>query len=148
MLVYCFLKNLPVSNITLFVLLFFLSLLSVSALSGHSKARRVHGRDWDFCPWHLFKSLHRAIREAARNKLIEGVTLDSKFSMSRIASRIGVRVTYVPEPRMHQISFPPVRNRREGYILVRVSANVLIMQNIPSREGYQYVFFIVDHAMC
>ena len=33
---------------------------------------------------------------------------------------------------------------------MRVSANVLIMQNIPSREGYQYVFFIVDHAtkMC
>ena len=31
-----------------------------------------------------------------------------------------------------------------------MSTDVLIMQNIPSREGYQYVFFIVDHAtkMC
>ena len=31
-----------------------------------------------------------------------------------------------------------------------MSAYVLIMQNIPSREGYQYVFFIIDHAtkMC
>ena len=31
-----------------------------------------------------------------------------------------------------------------------MSADVLVMQNIPSREGYRYVFFIVDHAskMC
>ena len=49
---------------------------------------------------------------------------------------------------MHQISFPPVRDRLEGLSPgARVSADVLIMQNIPSREGYQYVFFIVDHAM-
>ena len=27
-----------------------------------------------------------------------------------------------------------------------MSANVLVMQNIPSGEGYRYVFFIVDHA--
>ena len=52
---------------------------------------------------------------------------------------------------MHQISFPPVRDRLEGLSPgARMSADVLIMQNIPSREGYQYVFFIVDHAtkMC
>ena len=52
---------------------------------------------------------------------------------------------------MHQISFPPMRDRQEGLSPgARMSANVLIMQNIPSREGYQYVFFIVDHAtkMC
>ena len=36
MLVFCFLEDLPVSNVTLFVLLFFFSLSSVSALSGHS----------------------------------------------------------------------------------------------------------------
>ena len=28
-----------------------------------------------------------------------------------------------------------------------MSADVFIMQNIPSREGYKYVFFIVDHAV-
>ena len=47
--------------------------------------------------------------------------------------------------------FPPVRDRLEGISPgARMSADVLIMQNIPSREGYQYVFFIVDHAtkMC
>ena len=52
---------------------------------------------------------------------------------------------------MHQISFPPVRDRLEGLSPgARMSADVLIMQNIPSRKGYQYVFFIVDHAtkMC
>ena len=48
---------------------------------------------------------------------------------------------------MHQISFPPVRDRLEGLSPgARMSADVLIMQNIPSREGYQYVFFIVDDA--
>ena len=47
--------------------------------------------------------------------------------------------------------FPPVRDRLEGLSPgARMSADVLIMQNNPSREGYQYVFFIVDHAtkMC
>ena len=28
----------------------------------------------------------------------------------------------------------------------RISADVVIMQNIPSREAYHYVFFILDHA--
>ena len=47
---------------------------------------------------------------------------------------------------MHQISFPPLRNRLEGLSPgAHMSADVLIMQNIPSHEGYQYVFFIVDH---
>ena len=30
-------------------------------------------------------------------------------------------------------------------VLICVSANVLIMQNIPSREGYCDVFFIIMH---
>ena len=52
---------------------------------------------------------------------------------------------------MHLISFPSVRDRLEGLSPgARMPADVLIMQNIPSREGYQYVFFTVDHAtkMC
>ena len=45
--------------------------------------------------------------------------------------------------------FSPCAQSAGGlYPGARMSANVLIMQNIPSREGYQYVFFIVDHAMC
>ena len=48
---------------------------------------------------------------------------------------------------MHQISFPPERDRMEGLSPgARISADVLIMQNMPSFEGYQYVFCIVDHA--
>ena len=52
--------------------------------------------------------------------------------------------------KMHQISFSAVRDCLEGLFSARVSSDVLIMQIIPSHEGYHYVFFIVDHAteMC
>ena len=103
--------------------------------------------------WHrrLADTSHRAIREAVRNKLIEGMTLDRKFfnvknrKSYRCACDICARAT------MHQISFPPVRDCLEELSPgVHMSADVLIMQNIPSREGYQCVFFIVDNAtkMC
>ena len=52
---------------------------------------------------------------------------------------------------MHRISFPAVRERLEGLIPgAYMSADILIMQNIPSREGYHYVLFIIDHSskMC
>jgi hypothetical protein len=52
---------------------------------------------------------------------------------------------------MHTISFPAVRDRMVGLVPgAYMSADVLSMQNIPSREGYQYVLFIVDHCskMC
>jgi hypothetical protein len=53
---------------------------------------------------------------------------------------------------MHKISFSAVRDRMVGLVPgAYMSADVLIMQNIPSREGYQqYVLFIVDHCskMC
>ena len=53
--------------------------------------------------------------------------------------------------KRHLISFPAVRNSLEGLSLGdRVSAEVLIMQNILTREDNHHVFFIVDHAtkMC
>jgi hypothetical protein len=52
---------------------------------------------------------------------------------------------------MHKISFPAVRDRMVGLVPgAYMSADVLIMQNIPSQEGYQHVLFIVDHCfkMC
>jgi hypothetical protein len=52
---------------------------------------------------------------------------------------------------MHKLSFPTVRDRMVGSVPgAYMSADVLIMQNIPSREGYQHVLFIVDHCfkMC
>ena len=48
---------------------------------------------------------------------------------------------------MHRVSFPAVRDRLVGLLPGSyVSADVLIMQNIPSREGYYYVLFLIDHA--
>ena len=48
---------------------------------------------------------------------------------------------------MHKISFPAVRDRVVGLVPgAYMSADILIMKNIPSREGYQYVLFIVDHS--
>ena len=52
---------------------------------------------------------------------------------------------------MHQISFPAVRDCLECLSPdARMSADELIMQNIPCCKGCHYVFVIVDHAtkMC
>ena len=122
-----------------------LSLSSVSVCNIGSQRTDVDDLDL----WHrrLAYTSHRAIREAFRNKLIEGVTLDCKCV--NVKSRKSYRCVWDiwARAKMHQISFPPVRDRLEGLSPgARKSADVLIMQNIPFREGYQYVFFIVDHA--
>ena len=83
--------------------------------------------------------------------MIEGVTLDRKFFNVKSRKSYRCACDICARAKMHQISLPPVRDRLEGLSPgARMSADVLIMQNIPSREGYQYVFFIVDHAtkMC
>ena len=87
---------------------------------------------------------HRAIREVVRNKLIEGVTLDRKFFNVKSRKSYRCACDICARAKMHQISFPPVRDRLEGLSPgARMSADVLIMQNIPSREGYQYVFCVI-----
>ena len=52
---------------------------------------------------------------------------------------------------MHKVSFPTVRDQLVGFVPgAHMSAEALIVQNISSREGYQYVFFAEGHAskMC
>ena len=62
----------------------------------------------------------------------------------KIGRAIGASMGICACANMHQISFPGVQNRLEG------SPDVRFRQNIMSREGYQYVFFNMDHAtkMC
>ena len=122
-----------------------LSLSSVSVCNIGSQRPDVD----DLVLWHrrLADTSHRAIREAVLNKLIEGVTLDCKYF--NIKSRKSYRraCDICARAKMHQISFPPVGDRLEGLSPgARMSADVLIMQNIPSREGYRCVLFIVDHS--
>ena len=126
-----------------------LSLSSVSVCNIGS--RRPDVDDLDL--WHrrLADTSHHEIREAVRSKLIEGVTLDRKFFNVKSRKSYRCACDICARAKMHQISFPPVRDRLEGLSPgARMSADVLIMQDIPSRQGYQYVFFIVDHAtkMC
>ena len=48
---------------------------------------------------------------------------------------------------MRRFFSPAVRDRLVGLLHGSyVSADVLIMQNIPSCEGYCYVLFLIDHA--
>ena len=122
-----------------------LSLSSVSVCNIGSQRPDVDDLDL----WHrrLADTLHRAIREAVRNKLIEEVTLDRKFFKVKRRKSYRCACDICARAKMHQISIPPVRDRLEGLSSgAHMSADVLIMQNIPSREGYQYVFFIVDHV--
>ena len=53
---------------------------------------------------------HRAIREAVRNELIEGVTLDRKFFNVKSRKTYRCACDICARAKMHQISFPPVRD--------------------------------------
>ena len=103
--------------------------------------------------WHrrLADTSHRVIRESVRNKLIEGIVLDRKYFNIKNRKHYRCPCDICARAKMHKISFPAVRDRMVGLVPgAYMSADVLIMQNIPSREGYQYVLFIVDHCskMC
>ena len=128
-----------------------LSLSSVSVCNIASQRPNVD--DLDLWNRRLADKSYRAILEAVRNKLIEGVPLDSKlFNVKDRKSSYRCVCDICAQAKMHQISFPPMRNRLEGLLSpgVRMSADMLIIQNIPSRKGYQCVFFFVDHdtKMC
>lgn len=99
--------------------------------------------------WHrrLADTSHRVIREAVRTHLIEGIALDRKFFNAKSRKSYRCPCDICARAKAHKISFPAVRDRMEGLVPgAYMSADVLIMQNIPSREGYAYVFFIVDHG--
>ena len=103
--------------------------------------------------WHrrLADTSHRVIRESVRNKLIEGIVLDRKYFNLKNRKNYRCPCDICSRAKMHRVSFPAVRDRMAGLTPgAYMSADVLIMQNIPSREGYRYVLFIVDHAskMC
>ena len=108
-----------------------LSLSSVSVCNIGSQRPDVDDLDL----WHqrLSDTSHRAIREAVWNKLIEG---DRKFFNVKNRRSYRCACDICARAKMHQIAFPPVRDRLEGLSPgARMSAGVLIMQNIPSREG-------------
>jgi hypothetical protein len=99
--------------------------------------------------WHrrLADTSHRIIRESVRTKLIEGITLDRKYFNTKSRKSYRCPCDICARAKAHKTSFPAVRDRMEGLVPgAYMSADVLIMQNIPSREGYKYVLFIIDHA--
>jgi hypothetical protein len=99
--------------------------------------------------WHrrTADTSHNSIREAVRNKLIEGVVLDRKHFTTKGRKGYKCPCDVCARAKMHRISFPSVRDRLVGLSPGDyMSADILIMNNIPSREGYKYVFFVVDHS--
>jgi len=99
--------------------------------------------------WHrrLADTSHRVIRESVRNKLLEGIVLDRKYFNIKNRKSYRCPCDICARAKMHRISFPAVRDRLAGLTPGSyVSADILIMQNIPSREGYRYALFLVDHA--
>ena len=99
--------------------------------------------------WHrrLADTSHRVIREAVRNRLIEGIVLDRKYFNLKSSKQYRCSCDICARAKMHRVSFPAVRDRLVGLLPGSyVFADVLIMQNIPSREGYCYVLFLIDHA--
>ena len=99
--------------------------------------------------WHrrLADTSHRVIRESVRNRLMEGIVLDRKYFNLKNRKSYRCPCDICARAKMHKISFPAVRDRVVGLVPgAYMSAYILIMKNIPSREGYQYVLFIVDHS--
>jgi hypothetical protein len=99
--------------------------------------------------WHrrLGDTAHHKLIEAVRNKLVDGITLDRKYFSSKGRKSYRCACDICAKSKMHKISFPAVRDRLKGLSPGDyMSSDILIFNNIPSREGYLYVFFIVDHA--
>ena len=95
-----------------------LSLSSVSVCNIGSQRPNVDDLDL----WHrrLADTSHRAIREAVRNKLIEGVTLDRKFFNVKSRKSYRCACDICARAKMHQISFPLCAIGWRDYPLVRV----------------------------
>jgi hypothetical protein len=93
--------------------------------------------------WHrrLADTSHRIIRESVRNKLVEGIiVLDRKYFNLKNRKNYICPYDIGSRAKMHRVSFLAVRDRMAGLTPgAYMSADVLIMQNIPSREGYRYV---------
>ena len=92
--------------------------------------------------WHrrLADTSHRVIREAVRNRLIEGIVLDRKYFNLKSRKQYRCSCDICARAKMLRVFFPAVRDRLVGLLPGSyVSADVLITQNIPSREGYCYI---------
>ena len=94
-------------------------LLSLSSLSVcNIGSQRPDVDDLDL--WHRRRddTSHRAIREAVRNKLIEGVTLNRKFFNVKNRKSYRCACDICARAKMHQISFPLVRDGWRDYIVI------------------------------
>jgi hypothetical protein len=90
---------------------------------------------------------HHKLIEAVRNKLVEGISLDRKYFSAKGRKSYKCACDVCARAKMHEVSFPAVRDRLKGLSPGDyVSSDVLIFNSIPSREGYNYVLFVVDHA--
>ena len=89
---------------------------------------------------------HNILREAVRNGLVTGVQLDWKHFGTR--SKIKrVLCDTCAKAKISRTSFPRSRERMADLGPgSRVGADILIMLNTPSREGYKYVLILVDYA--
>ena len=88
------------------------------------------------------------LREAVRTQVIEGVSLPrSCFITKKSKKKFKCLCDVCARAKITRHSFPEVRDRMKG---LRpgdvVSADILLMLNIPSRENYRYVLHIIDHA--
>ena len=89
----------------------------------------------------------KVLREAIRSQLIQGVTLDRKYFTKKHQSKYKCLCDICARAKMTRVSFPAVRDRRLGLTPGQyMSSDILIMSSTPSREGYLYVYFVVDHA--
>ena len=58
---------------------------------------------------------HRVIREAVRNRLIEGIVLDRKYFNLKSRKQYRCSCDICARAKMHRVSFPAVRYRLVGY---------------------------------
>ena len=92
---------------------------------------------------------HGILREAVRNQLVTGVRLDRKFFSTKARQKFKALCDICAKAKISRVSLPrsleqdQVAELRPGK---RVGADVLIMLNVPSREEYTSVLFLVDFA--
>jgi transposase InsO family protein len=88
------------------------------------------------------------LREAVRTQLVEGVSLPRSCFTKKGRTKFKCLCDICARAKIARISFPRVCDCWLTGVSVGdyVSADILVMLNIPSREGYRYALHTIDHA--
>jgi hypothetical protein len=90
---------------------------------------------------------HQLLREAVRNGLVTGITLERKYFSDKARRKFKGVCDTCAKAKITRLSFPQQQDRVKNLLPGdRLSSDILIMLNEPSRDHFQYVLLVIDNA--